>query len=74
MLGLFQSLELLVARFLWLQVRGLSYLAYLENFPPLISAIPAPVIGGVFVVVCGIISVSGMKVMSDVTIHEKRCM
>lgn len=73
MLGLFQSLELLVARFCaagaWFVLFGLS-----GKLSTLISAIPAPVIGGVFVVVCGIISVSGMKVMSDVTIHEKRCM
>lgn len=50
----------------WFVLFGLS-----GKLSTLISAIPAPVIGGVFVVVCGIISVSGMKVMSDVTIHEK---
>ena len=66
MLGLFQSLELLVARVFvaagaWFVLFGLS-----GKLSTLISAIPAPVIGGVFVVVCGIISVSGMKVMSDV--------
>lgn len=50
----------------WFVLFGLS-----GKLSTLISTIPAPVIGGVFVVVCGIISVSGMKVMSDVTIHEK---
>lgn len=37
----------------------------------LILVILVLVIGGVFVVVCGIIFVSGMKVMSDVIIYEK---
>jgi len=60
------SRKVFVAAGAWFVLFGLS-----GKLSTLISAIPAPVIGGVFVVVCGIISVSGMKVMSDVTIHEK---
>ena len=60
------SRKVFVAAGAWFVLFGLS-----GKLSTLIAAIPAPVIGGVFVVVCGIISVSGMKVMSDVTIHEK---
>ena len=38
----------------------------------LISSIPSAVIGGVFVVVCGIIATSGMQVIKEVPIHEKQ--
>lgn len=37
----------------------------------LISSIPSAVIGGVFVVVCGVIAISGMQVIKEVPIHEK---
>lgn len=37
----------------------------------LISSIPSAVIGGVFIVVCGIISVSGLKVIMSEKIQEK---
>lgn len=37
----------------------------------LISSIPSAVIGGVFVVVCGIIAISGMQVIKEVSIGEK---
>jgi uracil-xanthine permease len=50
----------------WFIVFGLS-----GKLSTLISAIPAPVIGGVFVIVCGIISISGIKVIKEVEISEK---
>jgi len=37
----------------------------------LISAIPSAVIGGVFVIVCGIIAISGLQVMKNERIGEK---
>ncbi|WP_107925664.1 uracil-xanthine permease family protein [Lysinibacillus parviboronicapiens] len=37
----------------------------------LISAIPSAVIGGVFVIVCGIIAISGLQVMKNEKIGEK---
>jgi len=37
----------------------------------LISAIPSAVIGGVFVIVCGIIAISGLQVMKNENIGEK---
>lgn len=37
----------------------------------LISSIPTAVIGGVFAIVCGIISINGIQVMKNVTIREK---
>lgn len=37
----------------------------------LIAAIPSAVIGGVFVIVCGIIAISGLQVMKNVRIGEK---
>ena len=37
----------------------------------LISAIPTAVIGGVFVVVCGIIATSGLQVMKNVAVTER---
>lgn len=60
------SRKVFVAAGAWFIVFGLS-----GKLSTLISAIPAPVIGGVFVIVCGIISVSGMKVMKEIEIGEK---
>jgi len=37
----------------------------------LISAIPSAVIGGIFVIVCGIIAISGLQVMKNESIGEK---
>lgn len=37
----------------------------------LISAIPSAVIGGIFVIVCGIIAISGLQVMKNERIGEK---
>lgn len=37
----------------------------------LISAIPSAVIGGVFAIICGIISINGLQVMRNETIGEK---
>ncbi|MEI5995496.1 uracil-xanthine permease family protein [Candidatus Enterococcus mansonii] len=50
----------------WFIVFGLS-----GKLSTLISSIPSPVIGGVFVIVCGIISISGIKVIKEVEIGEK---
>ncbi|WP_430603882.1 xanthine/uracil permease [Enterococcus sp. DIV0724b] len=50
----------------WFVVFGLS-----GKLSTLISSIPSPVIGGVFVIVCGIISISGIKVIKEVEISEK---
>lgn len=60
------SKKVFVAAGAWFIVFGLS-----GKLSTLISSIPAPVIGGVFVIVCGIISISGIKVMKDVEISEK---
>lgn len=51
---------------LWFILFGLS-----GKFSTLISSIPSPVIGGVFVIVCGIISISGLKVIKEVELGEK---
>lgn len=37
----------------------------------LISAIPSAVIGGVFIIICGIISINGLQVIKNVNITEK---
>ncbi|WP_086445520.1 uracil-xanthine permease family protein [Candidatus Enterococcus lemimoniae] len=60
------SKKVFVAAGAWFIVFGLS-----GKLSTLISSIPAPVIGGVFVIVCGIISISGMKVIKEVEINEK---
>ncbi|PZL70656.1 xanthine/uracil permease [Enterococcus plantarum] len=61
------SKKVFVAAGAWFVVFGLS-----GKLSTLISSIPAPVIGGVFVIVCGIISISGLKVMKEVDINEKQ--
>lgn len=60
------SKKVFVAAGAWFVVFGLS-----GKLSTLISSIPSPVIGGVFVIVCGIISISGMKVIKEVDISEK---
>ncbi|MFD1899825.1 nucleobase:cation symporter-2 family protein [Enterococcus termitis] len=60
------SKKVFVAAGAWFVVFGLS-----GKLSTLISSIPSPVIGGVFVVVCGIISISGIKVIKEVEINEK---
>ncbi|MBO0474960.1 xanthine/uracil permease [Enterococcus sp. DIV0840] len=60
------SKKVFVAAGAWFVVFGLS-----GKLSTLISSIPAPVIGGVFVIVCGIISISGIKVIKEVEISEK---
>ncbi|WP_207696065.1 xanthine/uracil permease [Enterococcus sp. DIV0212c] len=60
------SKKVFVAAGAWFIVFGLS-----GKLSTLISSIPAPVIGGVFVIVCGIISISGIKVIKEVDISEK---
>lgn len=50
----------------WFIVFGFS-----GKLATLISSIPSAVIGGVFVVVCGIIAISGMQVIKEVSIGEK---
>lgn len=60
------SKKVFVAAGAWFVVFGLS-----GKLSTLISSIPSPVIGGVFVIVCGIISISGIKVIKEVEISEK---
>lgn len=60
------SKKVFVAAGAWFVVFGLS-----GKLSTLISSIPSPVIGGVFVIVCGIISISGIKVIKEVDISEK---
>ncbi len=60
------SKKVFVAAGAWFVVFGLS-----GKLSTLISSIPSPVIGGVFVIVCGIISISGIKVIKEVEINEK---
>lgn len=60
------SKKVFVAAGAWFVVFGLS-----GKLSTLISSIPAPVIGGVFVIVCGIISISGIKVIKEVDVREK---
>ncbi|MGX7245208.1 uracil-xanthine permease family protein [Enterococcus quebecensis] len=60
------SKKVFVAAGAWFIVFGLS-----GKLSTLISSIPSPVIGGVFVIVCGIISISGLKVIKEVEISEK---
>lgn len=50
----------------WFVLFGFS-----SKLSALISSIPSAVIGGVFVIVCGVIAISGMKVMKNVSIGEK---
>ena len=56
----------LYSRGIWFIVFGFS-----GKLAALISAIPSAVIGGVFVIVCGIIAISGLQVMKNEHIGEK---
>ena len=60
------SRRVFAAAGVWFIVFGFS-----GKLATLISSIPSAVIGGVFVVVCGIIAISGMQVIKEVTIGEK---
>lgn len=60
------SKKVFAAAGVWFIIFGLS-----GKLSTLISSIPAPVIGGVFVIVCGIISISGLKVIKEIDINEK---
>ena len=50
----------------WLMMFGLS-----GKLATLIASIPAPVIGGVFVVVCAIISLSGIRILKQERLTER---
>ncbi|MFJ7974029.1 uracil-xanthine permease family protein [Psychrobacillus sp. NPDC096389] len=50
----------------WFVLFGFS-----SKLSALISSIPSAVIGGVFVIICGVIAISGMKVMKNEHIGEK---
>lgn len=50
----------------WFVLFGFS-----SKLSALISAVPSAVIGGVFVIVCGVIAISGLKVMKNEIIGEK---
>ncbi|TQR16520.1 uracil-xanthine permease family protein [Psychrobacillus soli] len=50
----------------WFVLFGFS-----SKLSALISSIPSAVIGGVFVIICGVIAISGMKVMKNERIGEK---
>lgn len=60
------SRRVFAAAGVWFVVFGFS-----GKLATLISSIPSAVIGGVFVVVCGIIAISGMQVIKEVSIGEK---
>ena len=46
-------------------------LGFVGKFSALISAIPAPVIGGMFAVVCVIIAMAGIRILRDVRLDER---
>lgn len=60
------SRKVFAAAGIWFIIFGFS-----GKLSALISAIPSAVIGGVFVVVCGIIAISGFQVMKALDIGEK---
>ena len=60
------SRRVFVAAGAWFVLFGFS-----GKLAALISAIPSAVIGGVFVIVCGIIAISGLQVMKNERIGEK---
>lgn len=60
------SRRVFIAAGIWFIVFGFS-----GKLAALISAIPSAVIGGVFVIVCGIIAISGLQVMKNERIGEK---
>lgn len=60
------SRRVFIAAGFWFILFGFS-----GKLAALISAIPSAVIGGVFVIVCGIIAISGLQVMKNERIAEK---
>ncbi|ATP41927.1 xanthine/uracil permease [Solibacillus sp. R5-41] len=60
------SRRVFVAAGIWFVLFGFS-----GKLAALISAIPSAVIGGVFVIVCGIIAISGLQVIKNERIGEK---
>lgn len=60
------SRRVFIAAGAWFILFGFS-----SKLAALISVIPSAVIGGVFVIVCGIIAISGMQVMKNERIGEK---
>lgn len=60
------SRKVFISAGIWFIIFGFS-----SKLSALISAIPAAVIGGVFVIVCAIISISGLEVMKKIPFHEK---
>ncbi|AQP53205.1 xanthine/uracil permease [Vagococcus penaei] len=60
------SKKVFAAAGIWFVIFGFS-----GKLATLISSIPSAVIGGVFVVVCGVIAISGMQVIKEVPIREK---
>ncbi|MEO4054438.1 solute carrier family 23 protein [Solibacillus sp. CAU 1738] len=60
------SRRVFIAAGAWFVLFGFS-----GKLAALISAIPSAVIGGVFVIVCGIIAISGLQVMKNESIGEK---
>lgn len=60
------SRKVFVSAGIWFVVFGFS-----SKLSALISAIPSAVIGGVFAVVCGIIAMSGLRVIKEIDLGEK---
>ena len=60
------SRRVFIAAGAWFVLFGFS-----SKLSALISAVPSAVIGGVFVIVCGVIAISGLKVMKNEKIGEK---
>ncbi|WP_075527092.1 uracil-xanthine permease family protein [Sporosarcina ureilytica] len=60
------SRRVFIAVGIWFFIFGLS-----GKLAALISSIPAAVIGGVFIIICGIISINGLQVIKRVKITEK---
>lgn len=60
------SRRVFIAVGFWFFIFGFS-----GKLAALISAIPASVIGGVFIIICGIISINGLQVIKHVQITEK---
>ncbi|MCI5837338.1 MAG: purine/pyrimidine permease [Veillonellaceae bacterium] len=50
---------------------GLVLFGLSGKLATLIAAVPAPVIGGVFVIVCAIISLSGVRILREVPLTER---
>ncbi|EGQ18166.1 NCS2 family nucleobase:cation symporter-2, partial [Sporosarcina newyorkensis 2681] len=60
------SRRVFIAVGIWFFIFGLS-----GKLATLISSIPSAVIGGVFIIICGIISINGLQVIKNVKITEK---